>query len=548
MLPVIPTIPSVMAQTVARCPENIAIVEDGMSLTYAELERRALHVTRALMAQGIEAGDRVALWAPNSAAWIIAALGIHLAGAALVPANTRMKGAEIGYMLSKSRASLIFVAGDFLGTYYPDLLDGHAPESLRKIVVLDGFEAREAASSWEAFLAGGDVVPEAAARERSEAVTPTMLSDIMFTSGTTGNPKGVMTTHGQNLRSIHDWAVEMGLHEGDRYLMVNPFFHAFGYKVGWLVSVYIGLTMFPQQIFEADCVLERIERERISVLPGPPTVFYSLLASPRLEKTDLSSLRATITGASTIAPSLIARMREALGFDIVLTGYGLTECCGTATLSSPGDDAQTVATTSGRAVKDVEIRIVDAMGQTLPAGEPGEVLIRGYNVMQGYYDDDVATREAIDDEGWLHTGDVGFLDERGYLKLTDRIKDLFIVGGFNCYPAEIEKYICEHPAVAQAAVVGVPDERMGEVGRAYIILRHGESLDGETLQAWCRANMANYKVPRYFDFVTSYPTNASGKVLKRDLRKLALAAVDLACVALPENATARPVESRRVAT
>lgn len=546
MLPAIPTIPRVLAQTVARCPENVAIVEEGISLTYAELERKALRVTRALIAQGIETGDRVALWAPNGAAWIVAALGIHLAGAALVPGNTRMKGAEIGYMLAKSRASLIFVAGDFLGAYYPDLLDGHVPASLRKTVVLDGFAARDEASSWEAFLASGDTVSEDEARERSEQVTPDMLSDIMFTSGTTGNPKGVMTTHGQNLRSIHDWSEAMALQPDDRYLIVNPFFHAFGYKVGWLVSVYVGLTMYPQAVFDADCVLERVERERISVLPGPPTVFYSLLASQRLKTTDLSSLRAAITGASTIAPSLIVRMREELGFDIVLTGYGLTECCGTATLSLAGDDADTVATTSGRAVRDVQIRVVDPAGDILPAGEAGEVQIRGYNVMQGYYDDEAATREAIDSDGWLHTGDIGFLDARGYLKLTDRLKDLFIVGGFNCYPAEIEKYLCEHPAIAQAAVVGVPDERMGEVGRAYIILRPGASLDTETLQAWCRANMANFKVPRYIDFVTCYPTNASGKVLKRDLRKLELAAVDMTCAALPGNATTRAVESRRV--
>ncbi|MNN41668.1 Long-chain-fatty-acid--CoA ligase [compost metagenome] len=226
-----------------------------------------------------------------------------------------------------------------------------------------------------------------------------------------------------------------------------------------------------------------------------------------------------MTGASAIAPALIERMRDELGFATVITGYGLTESCGFATLTRAGDDADTVAGTSGRAMPGIELRCVDAQGAPAETGEPGEVLVRGYNVMQGYFGLPEATAEAVDADGWLHTGDVGTLDARGYLRITDRIKDMFIVGGFNCYPAEVEKLLTAHPAVAQVAVVGMPHERLGEVGRAYVVLRHGARLDAETLIAWARRQMANYKVPREVQFVTSLPVSAAGKVLKYQLRE-----------------------------
>jgi acyl-CoA synthetase (AMP-forming)/AMP-acid ligase II len=258
------------------------------------------------------------------------------------------------------------------------------------------------------------------------------------------------------------------------------------------------------------------------VLPGPPTLFISLLNDPARSTADLSSLRATITGAAAIAPSLIERIRAELHFKVVLTGYGLTETCGVVSLCEAGDDAETIALTSGKAIPNVELRCVDAEGQPLPAGEAGEIVVRGYNVMQGYLDDEVETREAIDADGWLHTGDIGILDARGYLKITDRLKDMYITGGFNCYPAEIERIIAAHPAVAQVAVVGVPCERQGEVGNAYVVARPGQQIAEKDFIAWCREHMANYKVPRHVEVVAALPTNASGKVLKYELRKKTL--------------------------
>ena len=270
-------------------------------------------------------------------------------------------------------------------------------------------------------------------------------------------------------------------------------------------------------MFDADQVLQRIERDRISVLPGPPAVYLSLLAHPQLDSTDLSSLRAASTGASTIPPSLIEQMRSKLGFEVVTTAYGLTECGGLATICSPTDDAHTIATTSGKAINGTELSIQDPQGHVLAANNSGEICLRGFHVMQGYHQNPEATAEAVDSDGWLHTGDIGHVDERGYLSITGRLKDMFINGGFNCYPAEIEAVLLEHPAIAQVAVIGVKDQRMGEVGCAFVVLKTNADLNAEQLIDWSRQKMANYKAPRYVRFVEELPVNASNKVLKHRL-------------------------------
>ena len=262
-----------------------------------------------------------------------------------------------------------------------------------------------------------------------------------------------------------------------------------------------------------------MEREHITVVPGPPTLYLSILDHPDRDAHDLSSLRLAVTGAAAVPVEMIRRMREELTFRTIVTAYGLTESTGTVSICRPDDDPETISHTSGRAIDGVEVRIVDDDNQPVPAGEPGEIVCRGYNVMLGYFEDEAATREAIDAGGWLHTGDIGVMDERGYLRITDRKKDMFIVGGFNVYPAEVEGMLHEHPAVAQVAVVGVPDERMGEVGVAYVVPRAGETVDPENFLAWCAANMANYKVPRRAIVVSELPVNASGKVLKYELRE-----------------------------
>jgi acyl-CoA synthetase (AMP-forming)/AMP-acid ligase II len=502
--------------------EAIVDVSDGRALSFAGLATATHDAARAFLAMGVERGDRVAIWAPNVWEWVVAALGLHSAGAVLVPLNTRFKGREAAYILGKSRAKVLVTITGFLDTDYVTLLqdavdvEADLPD-LEAIVVLRG-ESPEGTRSWPEFLASGSVVDSALADARAQAIEPGDLSDILFTSGTTGNPKGAMLTHAQTLRAYRDWSDVVGLREHDRYLIVNPFFHAFGYKAGWLAALMMGATIFPQAVFDAEEVFGRIPRDRITVLPGPPTLYQTILNHPGRAEHDLSSLRLAVTGAAAIPVELIVRMRDELTFETIITGYGLTESCGIATMCRHDDDPETIATTSGRAIPGTEVLVVGEGGSEVERGEPGEVVIRGYNVMHGYLDEPDETAATVDHDGWLHTGDVGVMDDRGYLRITDRTKDMFIVGGFNAYPAEIENLFLRNDKVAQVAVVGVPDERMGEVGMAFIVLRPGESATPDELVEWSRAEMANYKVPRYVEIVDELPLNATGKVLKYELR------------------------------
>jgi acyl-CoA synthetase (AMP-forming)/AMP-acid ligase II len=511
------TIPR-LVQAAAECYGERGAVEDGdVCLSFAELADAGLRATSAFCAAGLRHGDRVAIWAPNIVEWILAAIGLQAAGGVLVTLNTRFKGAEAGYVLRKSGARMLLTVGEFLGVNYVEALAGEELPDLERIVTLRG--GAQGADSWDEFLAGGEPFPDDVARARAAAVTPDDLSDLLFTSGTTGRPKGVMTTHGQNLRVFAGWSEVVGLREDDRYLIVNPFFHSFGYKAGWLSAIIRGATILPQQVFDVPAVFERIGRDRISMLPGPPTLYQAILAHPDLDRHDLSSLRLAVTGAAAIPVELIHRMRDELGFETIITGYGLTETCGVVSMCRYDDDPETIATTSGRSIPDLDVRCVDAVGKELPRGEPGEVVVRGYNVMKGYFEDEAETAKAIDADGWLHTGDVAVMDERGYLRITDRIKDMFIMGGFNCYPAEIENLMYGSGMFSQVAVIGVPDERMGEVGMAWVVPAPGQKSTSEDVVAWCREHMANYKVPRSVEIVEALPTTASGKVMKFKLRE-----------------------------
>lgn len=459
-----------------RFGDAVAIADGPVRLTFAELAGRVRCAAGAFAAAGICRGDRAAIWAPNSAEWIIAAFGLLTAGGVLVPVNTRFKPAEAEDIIARSGAKLVLVEKGFLG------LEFTAPPGVPIIDLKSGFMG--SGSPFERAVDGGDV------------------ADIIFTSGTTGRPKGVMMNHQQNLRLYAEWCDLADLREGDRYLMVNPFFHTFGYKAGCIASCIRGATMFPVRVFDVDHVLEIIERERITMLPGPPTLYQSLLGAAAGR--DLSSLRAAVTGAADIPVDLIRRIRSELPFRSIMTGYGLTEA-GTVTASRRGDSFEDIATTAGRACADIEVRIA----------EDGEVLVRGYNVMAGYLDDPEATAEAIDAQGWLHTGDTGTLDAAGRLRIVGRKKDMFIVGGFNAYPAEIEGFLLEHPAVAQVAVIGVPDQRLGQVGRAFVVA--DTAISEAELIAWSRNRMAGFKVPRSVRFVDRLPLNATGKVDKKAL-------------------------------
>jgi len=516
------TLPRVLARAAQVFGDAPAIIEGAQQLSFRELECQALAASAAFISAGITPGDRVALWAPNRTEWVVCALGALGVGAVLVPLNTRLKGKEAGFILRRSRARLLVSVGEFLGTDYPGLVAAEALPQLERMVILGDYAGAAGAvptQAWTQFLAGGAMLAHADVRAVHERVAPQDIADILFTSGTTGEPKGVLSSHQQNVRVFRTWSEVVGLTRGDRYLAVNPFFHSFGYKAGWLACLLQGATLYPLAVFDPGRVLDHIERDRISVLPGPPTLYQGLLAHESLPRRDLSSLRLAVTGAASVPPVLITRMRTELKFRSVLTAYGLTESTGVVTVCPHDADDETVATRCGVAIPGVELRCVDADCHDVPRGTPGEVLVRGYNVMRGYFEDPQATAQAIDADGWLHTGDVGVLDERGYLRITDRMKDVYIVGGFNCYPAEIERLLSEHPAIAQVAVVGVPDARLGEVGKAYVVLRPGAQVSTAALLAWSRDNMANYKVPRAVEIVSQLPVNAAGKVQKFALRK-----------------------------
>ena len=512
------SVPGLLTRAVERFPDADAVVDDEVRLTFGQLAELAGTATRAAIAAGLGHGDRAAIWAPNIHEWVVAALSVQGTGAAIVPLNTRFKGREAADILRRSGARALFCVNGFLGTDHLGLLASSGIElpALEHTVVLRG-RVPPGAIGWAEWLARGSAIGTGAARDRWAAVCPDDLSDIIFTSGTTGRPKGVMYTHGQALRVVETWADVVGLRAGDRYLVVNPFFHIFGYRAGWTACLMKGATLIPQPVFDVRQTMARVAEQRVTVLPGPPTLYQMILDSPERPTHDLSSLRLAVTGAATVPVELVRRMREELPFETIITGYGLTET-GTVTMCRAGDDAETIASTAGRAVPGAEVRIVDDAGAELPPGQAGEVVTRGYHVMRGYVDDPVATAEVIDGDGWLHTGDIGVLDGRGYLRIVDRKKDMFIVGGFNAYPAEIEQALVRHPRVSQAAVIGIPDPRLGEVGMAFIVLRGGGAIDEDELVAWSRAEMANFKVPRRWLFVDGLPLNASGKVLKTELR------------------------------
>jgi acyl-CoA synthetase (AMP-forming)/AMP-acid ligase II len=513
------TVPRALARAAELWPAASALEDGDVRLDFAALAVEVERWTRGFLAAGIAPGDRVAIWAPNSWAWETAALGLQSAGAVLVPLNTRFKAAEAAWILAKSRTRVLCTVGEFLGTNYAEAIAKESLPALERVVALAG--SAGSAQPFVDFLRAGERVSASAARARAGAVRPDDLSDLLFTSGTTGHPKGVMTAHGQNLRVFDTWARGVGLREGDRYLIVNPFFHSFGYKAGWLACLIRGATALPHAVFDVPQVLARIGRERVSVLPGPPTLYQSILAHEGRDRFDLRSLRLAVTGAAAVPVELVRRMKSDLGFETVITAYGLTESCGTVSLCTPEDDPETIATTSGRAIPDTEVKCVDGEGREAARGSPGEIWVRGYNVMRGYFEEPAETARAVDADGWLHTGDVGVMDARGYLRITDRIKDLYIVGGFNCYPAEIENALYAHAGIAQVAVIGVPDERQGEVGMAFVVPAAGARLDPDEIIAWSRERMANYKVPRRVRIVDALPLNASGKVLKFKLRELA---------------------------
>ncbi|MGW1029102.1 FadD3 family acyl-CoA ligase [Streptomyces sp. NPDC002577] len=528
------TTSALLSDAAARLGPAEAIVDGDTRLSYADLDTAVTAAARAFVKAGVTKGDRVAVWSPNSARWIVAALGLQRAGGVLVPLNTRFQGAEAAYILAKSQARVLCVVREFLGRDYPASLESGAGgpgdgrpyaelPDLEDVIVLEGSPGPRM-TAWDDFVAAGAAVGDEDLRQAAAGLGPDDLSDMLFTSGTTGHPKGAMCTHGQTLRAYSVWCEVVGLREGDRYLIVNPFFHGFGYKSGWLASFIVGATALPERTLDVPHVLKVVRDERVTVLPGTPTLYQTMLEHPAFSPDGVSHLRLAVTGAANVPPSLLYRIREELGFEHIVTGYGLTESCAIVSMCRYDDPLEVVAATAGRPLPGLEVRVVDPAGEPVPTDTEGEIVVRGYTVMKGYFDEEQETAATVDADGWLHTGDIGVLDEEGRIRITDRLKDMFIVGGFNAYPAEIEKILDSHPLVARSAVIGVPDVRMGEVGAAFVVPRRGAAIAAAELITWARRHMANYKVPRQVHVVDDLPVNASGKVLKNELRQRLAAA------------------------
>ena len=495
-----PTLPATLRDAAARFGDRPALVEGDRSVSFAELLDRVRAVARGYVAHGLQPRDRVCLWAPNSIDWVVAALAVSYAGGTLVPVNSRYTGHEAADIVDRTEARVVVVADGFLGrTQVADLRAASGLSLVREVVDI---------AHLDKVIGAGEDVPHEVVEARADEVTADDVADILFTSGTTGRPKGAMSAHRQTVGVARVWGELGGVGADDRYLVVNPFFHSFGYKVGIVTGLTPGAALYPVATFDLDATMRLIEEARISVFPGAPTLYQSLLAAPNRADFDLSSLRLAVTGAAVVPVVLIERMRapepEGLGIDQVVTAFGMTEAV-VATMCREGDSAETIATTCGRAIPGMEARI----------GDDGELLLRGEFVMLGYLDDPAATAEAIDRDGWLHTGDIGSLDEHGNLTITDRLKDMYICGGFNVYPAEVEQVLMRLEGVRDVAVVGVPDGRMGEVGKAFVV---GDTTQ-EAVLAFAGERLANFKVPREVEFVDALPRNLGGKVLKTELRR-----------------------------
>jgi acyl-CoA synthetase (AMP-forming)/AMP-acid ligase II len=482
------TIPAAVEEAARRFGDAEALVDGPVRMSWRDLHEQVRGTAKVFADGGVRPGDRVAICAPNTHHWVLTALGALSAGATLVPVNTRFTATETADILDRTHARALVVADEFLGR-----------DRLAELRA-GGFDVPELVlpispdKPWQAL-------PKSTV---DVSVSPDDVSDILFTAGTTGRSKGAMSAHRQALAVARAWADRGEVTAEDRYLVINPFFHSFGYKAGILVCVLTGATIVPQAVYDAAQAARLVHDERISVMPGAPTIFQTMLDLPEV---NLKSLRLAVTGAAVVPVPLVERMQAEFG--TVLTAFGMTEAV-VATMCTPDDDAYTVATTCGRAAADFELRI----------GDRDELLLRGPNVMLGYLDDPEATRAAVDADGWLHTGDVGRVDERGYLTITDRLKDMYICGGFNVYPAEVEQALARMPGVADSAVVGTPDERLGEVGRAFVV-RRDPGVAAADVVAYCKGVLANYKVPRQVEFLDVLPRNASGKVLKFELRERA---------------------------
>lgn len=511
--------------------------EHGIRKTYQELDAETNELAKAFIGMGIEKGEHVAIWSDNKREWLLSQYATGKMGAVLVTVNTNYQAAELEYLLKQSDATTLILDEGFKGTSYIDIIRRVCPELAGndkgnlvsgafphfKRVILMTEREEEGMFTWSELMAHAADVTDQQLEKRFRLLDPEDVINIQYTSGTTGFPKGVMLTHNNvvnNGKLIGDF---MKLTERDRVCIPVPFFHCFGCVLGTLAAVTHGSAMILLEQFDPLRVLQAVQDEKATALHGVPTMFIAELNHPSFKKFDTSTLRTGIMAGSVCPAEVMKRVIEDMGASEITICYGQTESSPVITQTKTDDPFEKRVSTVGKPHPYVEVKLIDPVtGEEVETGMPGELCTRGYHVMKGYYKNEEATHAAIDEEGWLHTGDIAVMDADGYLDITGRIKDMVIRGGENIYPKEIEEFLYTHPAIFDVQVVGVADSKYGEELMAWVIPKEGAKLDAEAVRAFCTGKISYHKIPKYIEFTDEFPMTASGKVQKFKLREMSV--------------------------
>jgi fatty-acyl-CoA synthase len=493
--------------------DALIVRHQDIRLTYAELDAQVNALARGLLGTGLRKGDRVGIWAPNCAEWVVTQFATAKAGIILVNVNPAYRTSELEYALRQSGCRMLVAARAFKTSDYAGMIDEVRPQlpELERVVLLDSPE-------WDALCAGDGPDPDPAELDCDDPI------NIQYTSGTTGFPKGATLSHHNILNNGFFVGEGCSYDETDRVCIPVPFYHCFGMVMGNLGCVTHGAAMIvPAAAFEPESVLATVQEERCTSLYGVPTMFIAELSHPRFAEFDLSSLRTGIMAGSPCPIEVMKQVIEKMHMDEVTICYGMTETSPVSTQTAAGDSLEKRTQTVGRVHPHLEVKLIDpASGRTVERGEPGELLTRGYSVMAGYWNEPERTAEAVDEHGWMHTGDLATMDEDGYLNIVGRSKDMVIRGGENVYPREVEEFLHTHPAVLEASVIGVPDERYGEELMAWIRVREGAQLTEDEVREYCQDRIAHFKRPRYVRFADEFPMTVTGKVQKYKMREQAI--------------------------
>ena len=528
------TIGENLRQTVERFPDREAVVirHQGYRATYAELWAQTTRLAKALLARGLERGERIGMWSPNRFEWVVAQYATARIGAVLVNVNPAYKARELEYALNQSGQRFLLMSPGFRTTDYKEVLAsvrGNCP-ALEEVFVLG--------EDWDALLASGDSVDDETLAVRERQLSSDDAINIQYTSGTTGSPKGATLSHHNILNNGYMIAQIMSYSEVDRVCIPVPFYHCFGMVIGNLACTSTGACIVvPAEAFDPGETLKCVTEERCTSLYGVPTMFIAQLNHPDFDKADFASLRTGMMAGSPCPVEVMKQVIDRMNMSEVTIGYGMTETSPVSTQTRMDDSLEMRVGTVGRVHPHVEIKVVDPeTGLTVPRGVQGELCTRGYSVMLGYWNNEEATANAIDAARWMHTGDLATMDDQGYVKITGRIKDMIIRGGENIYPREIEEFLYTHPDVEDAQVFGVPSEKYGEEVMAWVKPKGGAALDDATMAAFCKGQIATFKIPRYWKFVSEYPMTVTGKIQKFRMREISVEELGLQSAASIETA------------